>query len=122
MLVPAADTKKREQKVEEITTCPECGSDHIQSDYERGEMVCETCGLVLDDAFIDQGPEWRAFDSEQREKRARVGAPMTYTIHDKGLSTMIGWKTTLIWPSAIACSSSVPSCRRRRLCWSSTGW
>ena len=87
-----ADKKKEAQKVEEITTCPECGSNHIQSNYERGEMVCETCGLVLDDAFIDQGPEWRAFDSEQREKRARVGAPMTYTIHDKGLSTTIGWK------------------------------
>jgi transcription initiation factor TFIIB len=42
--------------------------------------------------MIDQGPEWRAFDNEQREKRARTGAPMTYTIHDKGLSTMIGWK------------------------------
>ena len=30
---------------------------------------------------------------------------------------MIGWKTTVIWPSAIACSSSVPSCSRLRLCW-----
>src|SRR5256886_17572165 len=42
--------------------------------------------------MIDQGPEWRAFDVEQGEKRARTGAPMTYTIHDKGLSTTIGWK------------------------------
>ena len=42
--------------------------------------------------MIDHGPEWRAFDSDQREKRARTGAPMTYTIHDKGLSTIIGWK------------------------------
>src|SRR5688500_9363460 len=88
-----ADTKKREQqKVEEITTCPECGSNQLKHDYERGELVCEICGLGLDEASIDQGPEWRAVDSEQREKRARTGAPMTYTIHDKGLSTMIGWK------------------------------
>jgi len=54
--------------------------------------VCRNCGLVLDEDIIDHGPEWRAFDSEQREKRARTGAPMSYTIHDKGLSTMIGWK------------------------------
>ncbi len=47
---------------------------------------------MIDQDFIDHGPEWRAFDSEQREKRARTGAPMTYTIHDKGLSTMIGWQ------------------------------
>ena len=50
-----ADKKKEQQKVEEITTCPECGSDHIQSDYERGEMVCETCGLVLDDGLLRTG-------------------------------------------------------------------
>src|SRR5712691_8750542 len=39
-----------------------------------------------------QGPECRAVDVEQGERRARTGAPMTYTIHDKGLSTTIGWK------------------------------
>jgi len=50
------------------------------------------CGLVLRDRIIDQGPEWRAFDKDQREKRARVGAPMTMTLHDKGLSTMIDWR------------------------------
>jgi len=50
------------------------------------------CGLVIDDSYIDQGPEWRAFDSEQMDSRARTGAPMTYTIHDKGLSTEISWK------------------------------
>ena len=84
--------KKEEEQVEEITQCPECGSKQIARDYERGELVCQSCGLVLDEHFIDQGPEWRAFDAEQREKRARVGAPMTFTIHDKGLSTEIGWR------------------------------
>ncbi|HVL47114.1 MAG TPA: transcription initiation factor IIB [Candidatus Thermoplasmatota archaeon] len=89
-----ADTKAKnpEEQVEEISQCPECGSKHLARDYERGELVCSSCGLVLDEHFIDQGPEWRAFDHEQREKRARVGAPMTYTIHDKGLSTEIGWR------------------------------
>ncbi len=79
------------QKVEETVRCPECGSTHISNDYVRAELVCESCGLVIDDGLIDQGPEWRAFDKEQREKKERTGAPMTYTIHDKGLSTMVGW-------------------------------
>jgi len=83
---------KNRQKIEEIAKCPECGSTHIRKDYSRAELVCNDCGLVIDEDLIDHGPEWRAFDSEQREKRARVGAPMTYTIHDKGLSTMISWK------------------------------
>ena len=104
---------KVREETEEIEVCPECGSHHLVRDYERGELLCEDCGLVLDDQFIDQGPEWRAFDveqgekrartgapmtytihdkGEQGEKRARTGAPMTYTIHDKGLSTEISWK------------------------------
>jgi transcription initiation factor TFIIB len=84
--------KKEKQTIEEIVQCPECGSNHLSKDYSRAELVCRNCGLVLDEDIIDHGPEWRAFDSEQREKRARTGAPMSYTIHDKGLSTVIGWK------------------------------
>jgi len=49
------------------------------------------CGFVVAAKLADRGPEWRAFDDEQRAKRARVGAPLTFTIHDKGLSTMIDW-------------------------------
>ena len=41
---------------------------------------------------MDLGPEWRSFDHEQRDKRSRVGAPLTNTIHDRGLSTVIDWK------------------------------
>ncbi len=71
--------------------CPECGSNHFGRDYSRAEVVCHDCGFVIDEDIIDQGPEWRAFDNEQRQKRSRTGAPMTYTMHDKGLSTSIGW-------------------------------
>ena len=84
--------KKEKQKIEEVTRCPVCGSMHLSKDYSRAELICKDCGLVIDEELIDQGPEWRAFDSDQREKRARTGSPMTYTIHDKGLSTMISWK------------------------------
>lgn len=85
-------SRNKKVEIEEISKCPECGSTHIVQDYERGELVCGDCGLVIDDSYIDHGPEWRAFDPEQRDKRARTGAPMNYAVHDKGLSTMIGWK------------------------------
>jgi transcription initiation factor TFIIB len=83
---------KNKQIIEETIKCPKCDSINLSRDYRRGELICNDCGLVIEEDFIDHGPEWRAFDSEQREKRARAGAPMTYTIHDKGLSTMISWK------------------------------
>ncbi|MFO8110052.1 MAG: transcription initiation factor IIB [Thermoplasmata archaeon] len=79
-------------QLEKMTECPECNSEHISKDYGRGEIICEKCGLVLDDYYIDEGPEWRAFDSAQRQNRARTGAPMNYMTHDKGLSTHISWK------------------------------
>lgn len=83
--------KKEKQSIEEIVRCPECGKTRLSRDYNRGELICNDCGLVIDEDFIDQGPEWRAYDGEQQVKKARVGAPLTYTIHDKGLSTEIDW-------------------------------
>jgi len=85
------DSATLQSKPVRINTCPECGSDKVIRDYDAGEIVCMDCGYVVATKLADRGPEWRAFDDEQRAKRTRVGAPMTYTIHDKGLSTMIDW-------------------------------
>lgn len=68
--------------------CEECGSSNIQTHTD--EIICHDCGLVLAEHNIDHGPEWRAFDSQQMEKKSRVGAPMTVTMHDRGLSTVMG--------------------------------
>jgi transcription initiation factor TFIIB len=69
--------------------CPECGSENLIRDYENREYVCGDCGLVIKEMEYDRGPEWRTFDLEQKEERSRVGGPLTYTIHDKGLTTSI---------------------------------
>jgi transcription initiation factor TFIIB len=82
----------RKEDVEMVTTCPKCGSTELILDDKRGELVCAKCGLVIEENEIDHGPEWRAFDHEQSERRVRVGAPSTYTIHDKGLSTDMDWR------------------------------
>lgn len=71
-------------------SCPECGSTHFFEDPSRGERVCSKCGLILEESMVDSSPEWRAFDSDQRSKRTRAGAPLTHTKHDKGLTTEIG--------------------------------
>ncbi|MFB6153788.1 MAG: transcription initiation factor IIB family protein, partial [Halodesulfurarchaeum sp.] len=75
----------------EVQVCPECGG-NLVVDEERGETVCTDCGLVVEEDEIDHGPEWRAFDSEEKDQKSRVGAPTTQMMHDKGLSTNIGWQ------------------------------
>jgi len=79
-------------KLKKETICTDCGNSNLLRDYETGELVCQACGIVVSDALLATGPEWRAFDQEQRDKLPRVGAPVTWTIHDKGLSTTIGWQ------------------------------
>ncbi|MFC6771947.1 TFIIB-type zinc ribbon-containing protein, partial [Halorubrum pallidum] len=76
---------------EHTTTCPECDGSLI-TDTEHGETVCADCGLVVEADSVDRGPEWRAFDASERDSKSRVGAPTTNMMHDKGLSTNIGWQ------------------------------
>jgi len=71
--------------------CPEC-SGNVITDDEHGETVCGDCGLVITEDSVDRGPEWRAFDSAEKDQKSRVGAPTTNTMHDKGLSTNIDWR------------------------------
>jgi transcription initiation factor TFIIB len=89
-------------KSPKIQKCPECGSNRLMRDYECAEIVCMNCGVVVAAKLTDQGPEWRAFDDEQRAKRARAGAPATFTIHDKGLSTMIDWHDRDVYGKRLA--------------------
>ena len=69
--------------------CPECGSTRIIRDYDSGEAVCGDCGLVVEEHFLDEGPETRAFSPEDYEERLRTGLPEQYSIFDKGLTTSI---------------------------------
>ncbi len=94
--------KEKIPRPQKIQKCPECGSTRLMRDYECAEIVCMGCGYVVANKLADQGPEWRAFDNEQREKRARAGAPLTFTIHDKGLSTMIDWHDRDVYGKRIA--------------------
>ncbi|MCU4742143.1 transcription initiation factor IIB [Natronoglomus mannanivorans] len=79
------------QPTDERERCPECGG-NVLNDAEHGETVCDDCGLVVDEGEIDRGPEWRAFNSSEKDEKSRVGAPTTNMMHDQGLSTNIGWQ------------------------------
>jgi transcription initiation factor TFIIB len=70
--------------------CPECNSILIIDDSDFGEKICSSCGLVLVEKILAEDPEWRAFTLDEQYSKSRVGPPLKLTIHDKGLSTVIG--------------------------------
>ncbi|WP_101297229.1 transcription initiation factor IIB [Halegenticoccus soli] len=86
-----SEQEREREARESVRTCPECGG-RLVTDEEHGETVCQDCGLVVEEDSVDRGPEWRAFDGEERDAKSRVGAPTTKMMHDKGLSTNIGWQ------------------------------
>lgn len=69
--------------------CPECGSDELITDYERAEVICARCGLVLDDDNLDINYRLNECDNLRKRKSEIIEDSTTFTLHDKGLSTMI---------------------------------
>ncbi len=92
-------TAEQQTETEQTDLCPECDG-RLVNDAEHGETVCQECGLVVEEDEIDLGPEWRSFDDEQN--KSRVGAPTTNMMHDKGLSTNIGWQNKDAYGNALS--------------------
>lgn len=70
--------------------CPVCGSVDVREHSDTAEIVCQSCGAVIEEDMVEESAEARAFTAEEREKRKRTGSPLTYTKHDRGISTQIG--------------------------------
>lgn len=69
--------------------CPSCNDTKMVTDQNTGELFCGKCGFVVTDKISDTGAEWRSFANDDTNK-ARVGAGTSLTMHDMGLSTIIG--------------------------------
>lgn len=83
------DIHKKLELEEFKNNCPECGSNNIVLDRIHGDLVCEGCGLVINDVFIDDGKEWQSFSFQEEYSKSRTGPPITELVHDKGLTTFI---------------------------------
>ena len=69
--------------------CEYCGGKEFVLDKDGEELICPRCGHVVLDHNIEEGPEWRSFEGDDKS-RVRVGMPPTLLMQDKGLSTVIG--------------------------------
>ncbi len=88
-------TLKAELKRKRLQKCPECGGLNLRTIEEKGEIICNDCGLVVEEKMVDFDKEWRETGDEEAESRRRTGAPLTYTHADRGLGTEIGSKYDL---------------------------
>ena len=56
--------------------CEDCGVTDWQMDDSRGEITCNSCGLVVEENVIDPGAEWTNRDRSQ--DRSRVGLSLIH--------------------------------------------
>ena len=76
-------------KISNSGKCPACNKSSLVLDESSGELVCSTCGVVISENRESEGPEWRSFANDGADK-SRVGSGTSITMHDMGLSTVIG--------------------------------
>ena len=76
-------------KSEKIESCPYCSKGRIILDEDKGEKVCNVCGIVSNETILAEGPEYRIFSLQEGKSRRRVGSGYNINIHDRGLSTII---------------------------------
>lgn len=67
--------------------CSQCGDTRIVFDARLGEEVCSRCGLVVTEETLNAGPEWRAFNCEERASRARASLSSSNNLFEMGLMT-----------------------------------
>ncbi|MBR9691792.1 hypothetical protein GOV06_03310 [Candidatus Woesearchaeota archaeon] len=74
--------------VETIKKCPECGDAKFFANKKKGEVICKSCGFVVEDFLVDFGKE-RMIGEEDFAKKSRTGAPYDPRVAN-GLMTEVG--------------------------------
>jgi len=94
-----------------LNVCPECGGSIIPL-IETGDVVCNQCGLVIDEKKVDFSHNGRrAYTNQEKNNREQTGAPISILLPDIGLSTVMDrnkinnpdlkraakWNTRITW-------------------------
>lgn len=72
-----------------VKRCPECGSVDLTYDDQKGEIICNECGLIIEEKMVDTGQDLGG-QFDKSDKKGRGGAPMSLQKFDKGLTTNVG--------------------------------
>ncbi|OAA61792.1 transcription initiation protein [Niveomyces insectorum RCEF 264] len=81
------------ENLDNILLCPDCKEypPHLVEEFSSGDMVCDTCGLVVGPRIIDNRSEWRTFanDDQGNDDPSRVGETANSLANDEGLRTQV---------------------------------
>jgi transcription initiation factor TFIIB len=77
---------------EYYTRCPECESGLVH-DCSKGEYICQKCGYVVMDQADYYGPESHSTDFKEKSRVTRASGSTSYSLHDYGLRTEIGFSS-----------------------------
>ncbi|MCG3222616.1 MAG: transcription initiation factor IIB [Candidatus Heimdallarchaeota archaeon] len=97
-----------------LPRCPDCNSTKLTFDSSRGEISCGNCGLVVEDSYIDQTAEWRAYSKDQHVKRARTGTPKNLLSYDH-YGTLIDYSNKDIYGNSLSPEKASQMFRLRTL-------
>ena len=69
--------------------CPECLCSSSITDYNRAELICKNCGLILDDYMIDYSQKSNQSDNNDNKKN-KYEKQSIFTSHNLSFNTIIG--------------------------------
>ncbi|CAK7235511.1 transcription initiation factor IIB [Sporothrix curviconia] len=89
----AAAREAYKENLDNIVLCPDCKEfpPNLVEEFSSGDMVCDTCGLVVGPRIIDSRSEWRTFanDDQGNDDPSRVGESANSLANDEGLRTQV---------------------------------
>lgn len=84
-----------QEDLSNVLCCPDCREfpPNLVEEFSSGDMVCESCGVVVGSRIIDNRSEWRTFanDDQGGDDPSRVGGPQDEFLDAEALSTTVAF-------------------------------
>ncbi|ATY66638.1 transcription initiation [Cordyceps militaris] len=98
MLPPAAGDGSGtgfQEDLNNVLCCPDCREipPNLVEEFSSGDMVCQSCGVVVGTRIIDTRSEWRTFanDDQNGDDPSRVGGPQDEFVEGQQLATSVAF-------------------------------
>lgn len=97
MISPGGDGSASgfQEDLNNVLCCPDCKEipPNLIEEFSSGDMVCQSCGVVVGTRIIDTRSEWRTFanDDHGGDDPSRVGGPQDEFVEGQQLATTVAF-------------------------------